>query len=236
MSRSNIIILVIFAIAMAALESAVVVYLRALYYPEGFTVAFKLIEEHIVLVELGRELATLVMLLGVGYLAGSNFNTRFAGFLISFAVWDIFYYLWLKAFINWPSNIMEWDILFLIPWTWLGPVLAPVLCSVTMLFFGWVLLREPQRRFQLVDKVLLWTGIGLVLFTFLQDYGSILIANNLMSDYANLMTNEKFISIASAYLPESFNWPVFFVGECAFIALIVRWYRKPVEKAAMTWS
>ncbi len=45
----------VFAIAMAALEGAVVVYLRALYYPGEFTVAFRVIDEKILLVELVRD-------------------------------------------------------------------------------------------------------------------------------------------------------------------------------------
>ena len=97
----------IFSIAMAALEASVVVYLRALYYPEGFTVAFKIIDEAIIKVELLRELATLIMLLSVGYLTGHNFKDRLAYFLLSFAIWDIFYYAWLKMLIDWPSSIME---------------------------------------------------------------------------------------------------------------------------------
>ncbi len=133
---------IIISIAMAALESAVVVYLRALFYPDGFTVALKLIDQRILLIEIAREGATLVMLIGIGGLAGINFKDRFAYFLLSFAVWDIFYYVWLKAFIDWPSSVLEWDILFLIPFTWLGPVLAPVICSVTMILLAIVILRS----------------------------------------------------------------------------------------------
>src|SRR5690349_14247608 len=112
------VVVCMFSIAMAALESAVVVYLRALYYPDGFSVAFRLIDESIVKVELLRELATIIMLLAIGQLAGKTFNERFAYFLLSFAVWDIFYYGWLKVLIDWPSTLLDWDILFLIPFTW----------------------------------------------------------------------------------------------------------------------
>src|SRR5258707_7052052 len=108
-------IVTIFSIAMAALESAVVVYLRALYYPDGFTVALRMIDPQILLIEIAREAATLIMLIGVACLAGKNFKDRFAYFLLSFGVWDIFYYAWLKAFINWPASIFDWDILFMIP-------------------------------------------------------------------------------------------------------------------------
>ena len=103
----------IFSAAMAALEGAVVVYLRALYYPDAFTVSFKIIDSNILLVEIVREVATLIMLLAVAYVAGKNFRERFAYFLLSFAVWDILYYGWLKVFIDWPSSFFDWDILFL---------------------------------------------------------------------------------------------------------------------------
>jgi hypothetical protein len=212
--QRTIIVITIFAIAMAALESAVVVYLRALYYPGEFTVALKLIEEKILLVEIGRELATIVMLGAIGYLCGKTFKDRFAYFLFSFAVWDIFYYVWLKVFINWPASIMDWDILFLIPITWLGPVLAPLICSLSMILLSFVLLQK-SPTYTISRNV--WTclaiGCSLILFTFVRDYSSIMIEYDLLPDYANIMKNETFLRIASSYIPQSFSWGIFAVGE-----------------------
>jgi hypothetical protein len=71
-TNNSIIVLIAFGIAMAALESAVVVYLRALYYPKGFTVAFQLIDEKILMVEIVREVATLIMLWSVSYLTSKT--------------------------------------------------------------------------------------------------------------------------------------------------------------------
>jgi hypothetical protein len=207
----------IFSVAMAALESAVVVYLRALYYPEGFTVAFKLIDESIVKVELLREIATLVMLAAIGYIAGKNPKDRFAYFLLSFAVWDIFYYAWLKVLIDWPASLLDWDILFLIPFAWLGPVLAPLLCSITMIGLAIVVLFNPKPIQRLV-WTLLAVGSSLILFTFLQDYGWIIMNNGFMPDYANLLRNNDFIKLASGYIPGSYNWPVFLLGEVFLLA------------------
>ena len=209
----------IFAIAMAALESAVVVYLRALYYPEGFSVAFKLVDQHIVLIEILREVATLAMLAAVGYLAGTSFKSRMAYFLLAFAVWDIFYYGWLKVFINWPASIMEWDILFLIPFTWLGPVLAPLACSVTMIALSLVLLSNEKPVLQITWGLLV-SGSICILFTFLQDYGSLLISNGLLGELSTILQNEKFIRLASAYTPTGYNWNIFLLGEALLIAAI----------------
>jgi hypothetical protein len=43
-----------------------------------------------------------------------------------FGIWDLFYYVWLKVCLGWPSSLLTWDVLFLIPVPWVGPVLAPV--------------------------------------------------------------------------------------------------------------
>jgi len=135
-ASTNLIWITFFAIAMAFVESAVVVYLRELYYPEGFNFPLVLLPGRIALTEFLREIATLIMLLGIGFLAGRNFRQRFAWFIYSFAIWDIFYYVFLKLILDWPSSWLTWDILFLIPVIWTGPVLAPVLVSLTMIILS----------------------------------------------------------------------------------------------------
>ena len=76
----------IFAISMGIFEGAVVVYLRALYYPSGFDFPLIPFDIKIAITELLREFASLVMLLSVGIIAGKNFSQRFAWFIYSFAV------------------------------------------------------------------------------------------------------------------------------------------------------
>ena len=66
-------------------------------------------------------------------------------FCTCLAVWDIFYYVWLKVFLDWPASLLTWDVLFLIPVPWVGPVLAPVTVALTMIGMGLVLLRLEQR-------------------------------------------------------------------------------------------
>ncbi len=220
-THKTVLVVIIFSIAMAALESAVVVYLRALFYPNGFTVALKLIDQRILLIEIAREAATLAMLIGIGALAGINFKDRFAYFLLSFAVWDIFYYIWLKVFIDWPSSVLEWDILFLIPFTWLGPVLAPVICAATMILLAVVMLRSNQQL-----TVGLWSllcaGGMVIAYTFTKDYGSIIIANGFFRDYFLIMQNKDFLAIASTYIPQSYRWDFFAVGEILVLAGIAK--------------
>jgi hypothetical protein len=138
-------IVVVFGIAFAYIEAAVVVYLRTIFHPDGFT--FPLTDfgidplwKPLLVTEIGREAATLVLVLTGAWLFGKNRHQRFAYFAIIFAVWDIFYYIWLKVLINWPGSLMDWDILFLIPVPWAGPVFAPVLVSSTLLLFAAIIL------------------------------------------------------------------------------------------------
>jgi glucan phosphoethanolaminetransferase (alkaline phosphatase superfamily) len=115
-----------YAIAMAFLEAAVIVYIRGLLHVTN---------DHVVLgpyvcMETAREAATVVMLVAVGWLAGRRPLDRWACGLFAFGLWDIFYYVWLKVLIGWPETLLGWDTLFLIPLTWWGPVLAPVLIAL----------------------------------------------------------------------------------------------------------
>ena len=89
--------------------------------------------------EVVREAATLVMLLAVGWLAGRTWRSRLGFTLLAFGVWDIAYYLWLVPLTAWPNSLADWDILFLIPLPWWGPVLAPVMIAALMILGGCVL-------------------------------------------------------------------------------------------------
>ncbi len=133
----------IFAIAFAWVESAVVIYLREIYYNGSFNfpIVIKLenggIEpDPLMQIEFGREIATLIMLFSVGWVAGRNSLQRFCYFMGAFGIWDIFYYIWLKVLIDWPSSIFDWDLFFFVPVPWVGPVIAPVLISVAMISAG----------------------------------------------------------------------------------------------------
>jgi len=143
---SLLVYLAVFAVAMAYFEAAVVVYLRELHYPEGFSFPLKMIERPDLLVEIGREASTILMLLAVAAIAGKGFYERFAFFLIIFALWDIFYYVWLKVLLGWPAGLLTWDILFLIPVAWIAPVLSPILVSFCLIIGALLILRR------------LWTG------------------------------------------------------------------------------
>jgi hypothetical protein len=154
-------IVVLFSIAFGYIEAAVVVYLREIFHPDGFTFPMTVfgtgpLWKRFLLTEIGREAATIVLIFTGAWLFGRNRQQRFAYFLTIFAVWDIFYYVWLKALLNWPASIMDWDILFLIPITWASPVLYPVLISMTIVAFAAIILFNSSRARTIKATLLDW--------------------------------------------------------------------------------
>jgi hypothetical protein len=147
--RARTLAVVSFAIAMAYLEGAVVVYLqRALGMTPGdlFPLRRADVVGDLAAIEVGREAATVVMLGGVGWLAGSRWIDRLAWTSVAFGVWDIFYYVWLWVFIGWPGSPGTWDVLFLIPLPWAGPVWAPISVSLALVGFGLAAARQTERE------------------------------------------------------------------------------------------
>lgn len=139
------IVVLAYGVAMAFLESAVVVYLqRALGIETGdlFPLQDPAGVGDLAAIEVGREVATLVMLATVGWLAGRSALERLAWTAVAFGTWDILYYAWLWVFVGWPPALDTWDLLFLIPVPWAGPVWAPVAVSAALVGFGLAAVRR----------------------------------------------------------------------------------------------
>lgn len=197
---------VLWAVGFAFVESAVVEYLRALYYPlsaGGFTFPVLTLEQikamgedhwRRLLIELGREAATLVMLAAVANAAAGNRREAWAHFLIAFGVWDIFYYVWLKLFIDWPADFATWDLLFLLPVPWVSPVAAPLIVSAVMIGSGLTVLTYEARGRPLMAGMRDWALITL---------GGVVVIVSFCWDSGNIMAGG---------LPAQFNWPLFFAG------------------------
>jgi len=179
--RSTAVAVVAFGIAMGFLEAAVVIYLRAALGldPSGFvpahdTAAFDAFEG----VELARELATLIMIAAVGWLAGRGALERLAWAAVIFGVWDIVYYAGLRIVVGWPPSPAAWDILFLVPVPWVGPVWAPLVVSAALVGFGLAAARRLRAGRAIVVGPLralaAFAGGGLVVLSFLVDSNRVL--------------------------------------------------------------
>lgn len=214
----------IFAIGMGFLEAIVVVYLREIYYPEGFDFPLQTFDARLLVIEWIREASTLIMLLTVGLLAGRTPLQKFGMFLYAFGVWDIFYYIALKLFLAWPATLLTWDLLFLIPVTWAGPVLAPVICSFTMIGFvivtNYPVTKSAALKLKTGEWIFLITGAFIIFLAFIKDYSLLLIRGGFLSDILNLTENQEFLEAISTYVPVRFSWNIFIIGEILILCCI----------------
>jgi len=203
---------VVFAIAMAWVESAVVFYIRTMvdrlqpHQPEPLPLIGTLGP-----VELARELATLIMHFTIGVLAGQTWRTRLGYMAVSFGVWDVFYYLFLKVMCGWPNSILDWDILFLLPLPWWGPVLSPVLIALLMIVWGTLASQSKPLRQPVFPEWRVWglnvLGIGLALYVFMADA---------------IHVADQGVEVIRNVLPVQFNWPLFCVALALMAAPVVR--------------
>lgn len=193
-------IVVTFAAAMAWVESAVVLYLRTLinriepYQPHPFPIV-----GGFAMPELVREAATLVMLFTVGWLAGKTWRSRWGYAAIAFGVWDILYYVFLKQMCGWPHSLGDWDILFLLPLPWWGPVWAPVTIALLLIAWGTLASQFPPPFVR--PRVRLWVlnivGMLVALYVFMCD--SLRVAGGGADAIRDV-------------LPAQFNWPLFCIA------------------------
>jgi hypothetical protein len=195
-------LLTLYAAAMALLESAVVIYMRRLYYPDNPLDLFPLqfLNSYDPILELSREIATIVMILTVALLAERSSATRsFAAFVFLFGAWDLFYYFWLKVLMGWPRTWLEWDVLFLIPGVWLGPWICPAMIALLFVVWGFWTLRAPNNiSFTRRSLTVFVSGALLGLVTFLQP--------------ATAVVMERGVAELSQYTPGGYWWWLFVPG------------------------
>jgi hypothetical protein len=221
--RRAVAVLFLFGISFGYLEAAVVVYLRVIYDPIRQQLhperrpndLFPLITPQQLVnagpenprrlaIEVGREAATMLMLAAVALAVARNFQQWFAAFAIVFGVWDISFYAFLKLMIHWPDSLNTWDILFLIPLPWVGPVWAPVLVALSMIVCGLISLRSEGLGGTALHWMGVLTGAAIIVLAFVWD----------------------FRNTTAGGLPNPFNWPLFLLGVAiglsAFLAAATR--------------
>jgi hypothetical protein len=195
-------IVMAFAIAMAWVEAASVFYIRALVgRVEPYQHNPLPIDAALGYVELWREAATLVMIGTLGALAGRTWRHRAGYAALAFGAWDIFYYVFLRLISGWPRTLLDWDILFLLPLPWWGPVLAPVSIALLMMTWGTLATQSHNRaadaRWTVLTGVLAGVGIAIALAIFMIDAWRALPGGR-----------EAVLQV----LPTTFNWRLFAVA------------------------
>lgn len=198
-ARTRWIVVVAFAVAMAWVEAACVVYIRTLvdrivpYQSDPLPIDGTLGN-----VELWREASTLVMIAMVALLAGRTWRRRAGYAALAFGVWDIFYYVFLRLIVGWPKTLFDWDVLFLLPLPWWGPVLAPISIAAVMILWGTLATQsdelEPPARWP-------WA---------LASCGAAAALGVFMIDAWHALPNGRDAVLHA--LPTRFDWPVFWTA------------------------
>ncbi len=222
--------LLLFSIAMAFLESAVVIYIRELLYPDGFDFPLATMDSSLALTEILREAATIIMLVGAGVIAGKTFSQRFAWFIFCFAVWDIFYYIFLKLLIGWPSSLFEWDVLFLIPVTWTGPVITPLIVAILMIVLAMVIVifsgKGIDTSINRSEWILLISGAIVLIISFAWDYSGFILNYYSLSELWNIPDRDVFFDLSIKYVPRKFNYYIYIPGVFIITVVIVKYYMR----------
>ena len=213
---------VVFAVAFAWIESAVVVYLREIYFDGDFSFplvinwqAGKHVFDPLVRIEMGREIATIILLVSTGWIAGRNRFQKFCYFIVAFGIWDIFYYIWLYVMVGWPESLMTWDLLFYVPLPWVGPVISPVLIALAMVVGGSLIIYLDEKGYEIrlrwYDMPIEFSCGLLLIAAFCWDWKNIL---QLPGD------------ITRTGLPNPFAWwlylPAYFFSIVYFVGMIRR--------------
>jgi hypothetical protein len=208
--------LTIFSIAMGFMETVIVIYLRKLYYPNGFQFPLVIMDQGIIKAEFLREAATIIMLLSVGILTGKTTAQKFSFFIYCFAIWDIFYYVFLKALLDWPESLFTWDILFLIPVPWVGPVIAPCIVSLTMIALAYGIIHFQEKGYATIIKIKDWlyfaVGSSLIIFSFVVD----------AFNYVSISR----ISLPTTSIPSHYNWGLFTLGEAIILLGMISYFKR----------
>lgn len=218
----------LYSIAMGFLESSVVVYLRAIYYPEGFAFPLKLPGSGIAVMEVIREAATVIMLLCIGIVAVRKNIVRFALFIYAFAIWDIFYYIFLYLLVQWPQSLLTDDLLFLIPAPWVGPVIAPVINSITMIILAVMIILFNSKLHKASPGSGEWTllivGSAITIIAYTSGYFQFMSVKFPVSDLLSMNPSSAVREYASGYIPDHFNWWLFTLAEVIFVAALTSFY------------
>jgi uncharacterized membrane protein len=228
--KKQLVWITLFSIAMGFMETAVVVYLREIYYPNGFCFPLIPIDASIAQTEFYRELATIIMLLGIGILTGKTPSQKFSFFIYSFAIWDLFYYVFLKLLLDWPASLFTWDILFLIPVPWVGPVITPCIVSLTMIALTLIILYFHEKgistKIHPKEWILLTLGSLTVILSFVWDYIKYINQGGETANIWTLSSHDAMFQDVSNYIPTSFNWWLFATGEGILIFTLLIYTRR----------
>ncbi len=136
----------------------------------------------------------------------------------------------LKALLSWPESLFTWDILFLIPVPWVGPVLAPCIVSLTMIVLTLYIIHfsERGRKTQINGKEWLHfiSGSVVIIVSFIWDYIVYVTGTENLKQMWTLSSSQNLFSEIASYVPTHYNWSLFWFGEMFIVFGIILFVRR----------
>jgi hypothetical protein len=163
--------------------------------------------------EVGLEVAMLVLVAGLAWFAGRRGWTRVGYFGLLAGLSVMFYYGWLVLIAQWPLSLLAWDVVSHLPVPWHAPVLAVLLMAGLLAAGGtWAIRLSEVRGRQPLPSNAVTLAIGL---------GALLAAYACTAEsLAALALGVHAVRLAK---PETFPWPVFLVGYGLLAGGLVAW-------------
>ncbi|MGM0442479.1 MAG: hypothetical protein ACQEQC_08690 [Elusimicrobiota bacterium] len=200
---------ILLALLLGLFSALIFNYLRKLYWLPGHPGIFSAIPLKILLPEILREAVMIGIIVIAAVKSAGNLNQKFSLFFLVFGLWDLSFYAFTKILTGWPDSLIQFDILFFLPRVWTGPVLAPVIVSVSFIILSRVLLTPPKRF-----PYLIIIGLAVILVTFFENTGQF------------SLTGKGLEFLAGSIQDLKFNWYLFGAGELLLAADMWRLYRK----------
>jgi len=204
------------AVSFAFIEGSVVKYLRVYFNQNaGVEKIYSLhviqqpktkLDLDIIVTEIWRELATLILLITMAWIAANSIKEWLAYFIFGFAVWDIFYYIWLTVLIDWPESLFDWDILFLVPKAWYAPVIVPCIISLIGIVFSLLTLKALKINNKIRIKLFYWLPFIVSIILWQVSF-----------------LNKS--SIQMTIFPKTYSWWLFIIGVVLSISALIYMYR-----------
>ncbi len=139
-------------------------------------------------------------------------------------MWDIFYYIFLKALLGWPASLLTWDILFLIPVVWVGPVIGPVINSLTMILLAMLISYFTDKNLATKIKSTEWLflilGSIVIIISYTYDYTSYMLNEFSFTELISSSSSGEMLEYSAEYIPDRFIWWIYIVGEAILLTAI----------------
>jgi hypothetical protein len=129
------------------------------------------------------------------------------------------------------------DILFLLPVTWIGPVITPVIVSGIMILLALLILFfssvNERVKFGTHELLIFITGSLIIIISFIADYTKFILTHFSLRDLWSIPSEDLF-ALSLKYYPQNFSWNLFWAGIIVILSGILFFTRRNISHLKTT--